>query len=67
MQGRVASEASRALERGVRGLFQRAGAFLRQGATGSIVGIEAVMDRLHFRVKQIADTDDDKVFDVHFS
>jgi hypothetical protein len=38
---------------------------LRQGPTGAIVVIEADVNGHHFRVTRIADTDDDKVFDVH--
>ena len=48
-------------------LFQHPGSFLRQGATGAIVVIEADVDGHHFRVKRIADTDDSKVCEVHLT
>jgi hypothetical protein len=48
-------------------LFQHPGSFVRQGATGAIVVIEANVDEHHFRVKRIADTDDSQVFEVHLT
>jgi hypothetical protein len=46
-------------------LYQQAGSFLGQGATGAIVVIEAHVDGRPFPVKRIADTDDSKACEVH--